>query len=172
PPRRSAPAGGSPPSVTLAIRPPSTSTRTRSATPRPGPSQASSAYQALTASGPGSAARELLDHGGQRPDPLKAVVEGGRLGRAVAGAGRGADEQHGRGHGGGQGAGVVAGGGGEAGRLQAGRAQGGGKAGGQVGVEADARAAGLDGQGGGEAVAAGGLLDRGLEGGDQPVECL
>src|SRR5215203_3135425 len=107
-----APAGGSARSVTAVIRSPSTSISTRSATPRPGPSQASSACQALTAAGPAEAsvAREVLDHAGQGPNPGEAVLEGGGLGRAVAGAGGVADEQHGGRDGGGEGAGVVAGG--------------------------------------------------------------
>src|SRR5215217_520132 len=129
-----APAGGSAPSVTAVMRSPPTSISTRSATPRPGPSQASSACQALTAAGPpgsarASVAREVLDHGGQGPNPGEAVVEGGGLGRAVAGAGGVADEQHGGRDGVGEGAGVVAGGGGQRRRLEAGGAQGGVQAG-------------------------------------------
>src|SRR4029453_17129736 len=95
PASRAVPGGGSAPSVTAVIRSPSTSTRTRSATPWPGPSQASSACQALT--GARSAARQLLDHRGQGADPGQAVVDAGRLGPAVADAGGGAHEQHGRG---------------------------------------------------------------------------
>src|SRR4029453_4966745 len=117
PSSRSAPGGGAAPSVTEAIRSPSTSIRTRSATPRPGPPPATPACQALTAVL--SAARQLLDDRGQGLDPGQAVVDLGRLGRAVAGAGRVADEQHGRGRGGGQGAGVVAGGRRQPCRLQA-----------------------------------------------------
>src|SRR4029453_15703308 len=108
PSSRSAPGGGSAPSVTEAIRSPSTWIRTRSATPRPGPSQASSACQALTAVL--SAARQLLDDRGQGLDPGQAVVDLGRLGRAVAGAGGGGGEHKGRGGGGGQGARGVGGG--------------------------------------------------------------